>query len=172
MEAAARALLLAALVLGAIAVGGCGGGGDTSSTAAGGAVAPDVPGGGDAADVRVIDAWAQALSRGDIRAAAAFFATPSTTENGIPFEIRDSADARRFNESLPCGARLVRAQTQGGFTTATFRLIERPGPGVCGAGTGSRAATAFVIEDGKITDWRRVPTPGEGRGGGPTGEAA
>ena len=66
----------------------------------------------------------------------------------------------RFNESLPCGARLIRAETAGDFTTATFHLTERPGPGLCGNGTGQTAQTSFVIRDGKIVEWRRVGLPG------------
>jgi hypothetical protein len=77
--------------------------------------------------------------------------------------IRSTEDAVRFNESLPCGARLIRAESAGEFTTATFRLTERPGPGSCGPGTGSVAKTSFVIRDGKIAQWRRV---GAGGGGG------
>ena len=51
----------------------------------------------------------------------------------------DRRDARRATSSV-----------------ATFRLTERPGPGVCGQGTGETAQTAFVIEDGEIVEWRRV----------------
>ena len=54
----------------------------------------------------------------------------------------------------------MRAETQGEFTTATFRLTERPGPGTCGPGTGESAKTSFVIRDGKIVEWRRVGTGG------------
>ena len=53
-------------------------------------------------------------------------------------------------------SRLIGAETQGEFTTATFRLTERPGPGVCGDGVGETAQTAFVIEEDKIVEWRRV----------------
>jgi limonene-1,2-epoxide hydrolase len=110
----------------------------------------------------VIDAWVTALRRGDVDAAARYFAIPSTAENGpLLIQIENLDDARRFNESLPCGARLVRAETQGQFTTATFRLTERPGPGICGSGTGEAAKTSFVIRGGKIVEWRRV-----GIGGG------
>ena len=89
-------------------------------------------------------------------------AIPSVAENGsLLLHIHSPAQARRFNESLPCGAILVRAETAGQFTTATFRLTERPGPGTCGAGTGGIAKTSFVIHDGKITQWRRVGSGGQ-----------
>ena len=105
--------------------------------------------------VEVIAGWADTLSEGDTEGAAEFFAIPSVAENGVRIEIRSTADAVLFNETLPCGAELTAAETVGEFTTATFRLRERPG-GSCGTGTGGEASTSFVIEDGKIVEWRRV----------------
>ena len=61
-----------------------------------------------------------------------------------PIILRTRADARRFNEELPCGARLLRTSSSAGYTTAVFRLTERPGPGTCGTGTGMTARTTFV----------------------------
>jgi limonene-1,2-epoxide hydrolase len=140
-----------------VVLAGCGGGSDSES-------APRIAGNADPGDVRVIDAWVTALRRGDVDAAARYFAIPSVAENPpLLVHIRNLDDARRFNESLPCGARLVRAETQGQFTTATFRLTERPGPGTCGPGTGSAAKTSFVIRDGKIVEWRRIGTGGGGQ---------
>ena len=142
-----------------ITLAGCGGGGGSES---GGE--PKVAGDADPGDVRVIDAWVTALRRGDVDAAARYFAIPSVAENGsLLIHIRNLDDARRFNESLPCGARLVRAETQGQFTTATFRLTERPGPGICGPGTGGAAKTSFVIRHGRIVEWRRVGAGGGGQ---------
>jgi ABC-type glycerol-3-phosphate transport system substrate-binding protein len=123
--------------------------------------------GADAADVRVIDEWARALRAGDVEAAAALFEIPSVAENGVTLEIETTEQAEIFNASLPCGAELIDATTEGDFTTATFRLTERPGPGRCGQGAGNTAQTSFVIEDGKILEWRRVGLPG----GQPSGQA-
>ncbi len=123
------------------------------------------PGGADPAEVEVVDEWARALSEGDVEGAAAYFAIPSFAQNGPQaLPIRDREDALLFNRSLPCGAELIRATDHAGFVIATFRLGERPGPGECGPGTGTRARTAFRIEDGKIAEWRRVPA------GAPEGE--
>ena len=69
--------------------------------------------------------------------------------------------ARAFNVSLPCGARLERAYRIGRYTAAVFRLTDRPG-GDCGTGTGNEAATAFVIREGKIREWRRLEVPPSG----------
>ncbi len=132
-------LLLAALALLAL---GCGGGDD--------------PEGDD--DATVITAWADTLARGDVAGAAEFFALPSVAENGpIAVQIETTEDAIAFNESLPCGAEVVSTEAaEDGFTIATFTLTERPG-GNCGAGVGGTASTAFLIEGGKILEWRRVP---------------
>ena len=121
----------------------------------------EIPGDANPADVRVIDEWVSTLAAGDVEGAAEFFAIPSTAENGFTVQIESFRDAVRFNASLPCGAELIRAVTEGEFTTATFRLIERPGPGICGDGTGETAQTSFVIEDELIIEWRRVGLPGE-----------
>ena len=110
----------------------------------------------------MIDAWARTLRRGDIDGAAGYFALPSVTENGPQLlRITDRAQARLFNASLPCGAKLIRATDEGDFTVATFRLTERPGPGTCGTGVGHTAQTEFVIKDGLIKEWRRVGIGGE-----------
>ena len=153
-QVAPRALLASIAIV--IALAGCGGedGGESGGE-------PKIAGNADPGDVRVIDAWVTALRRGDVDAAARYFAVPSVAENGaLLLQIESLDDARRFNQSLPCGARLVRAETQGQFTTATFRLTERPGPGSCGPGTSEAAKTSFVIRDGKIVEWRRVSTGG------------
>lgn len=145
-----RVASAAALVV--LLLASCGDNGDDRPRPAG------IPSDADPGDVEVIEGWSSALREGDVDAAAAYFAIPSVAENGPLLRIRNRDDARLFNRSLPCGARLVRAQSQGDFTTATFELTERPGPGVCGPGTGGQAETAFVIEDGKITEWRRILT--------------
>jgi hypothetical protein len=153
----ARRALVALLAVALLALGGCGDDGSSSVRT------DDVAGGADPGDVEVIDGWVTALRHGDVDAAAGYFAIPSVAENGpVLVRIRSVEDARSFNESLPCGARLIRADTAGEFTTATFRLTERPGPGICGPGTGGTAKTSFVIRDGEIVQWRRVGAAGGG----------
>ena len=151
--------LLLTLALSVVTLGGCGDGeGSEPNQPPGDAPATeDVAGDADSADVEVISAWSEALRHGDIDAAAEEFAIPSVAENGqFLVRIESESDARAFNESLPCGGRLIRAEGEGDFTTATFRLTERPGPGTCGDGAGETAKTAFVIRDGLIVEWRRV----------------
>jgi hypothetical protein len=151
-------IALPALAL-ALALSACGGGSaDGEETVAVTGV--------DAADVEVIEEWAQALTAGDIDGAAGLFALPSLAQNaGPPLRIDSLADAKLFNSSLPCGAILTEATAAHGLTIATFRLTERPGPGSCGSGIGAEAQTAFGIEDGEIVEWRRViPADDDGDG--------
>jgi limonene-1,2-epoxide hydrolase len=160
--------LLALAAISSALVAGCGGGSDsdgsdstlpdaTEETDPPAAAPREVPGGADPEAVAVIGAWVDALRSGDVEAAADYFAIPSVAENGpLLAQIASREDAVQFNESLPCGARLIRAESSGEFTTATFRLTERPGAGRCGPGAGETAETAFVIRDGRIVEWRRV----------------
>jgi len=149
-----------ALLAVAALLAGCG------SSNSGDGESASVPGGADSADVEVIADWVDALRAGDVEKAASYFAIPSVAENGtLPLKLDSRAKVLLFNRSLPCGAKLVKASSAGRFTTATFKLTDRPGGG-CGTGVGQTARTTFVIEDGKITEWRRVsdrPAPAPGR---------
>jgi hypothetical protein len=130
----------------------CGGSDGESTTAA----TAEVPGGADPEKVEVIVGWAKAESSGDNEAAAGYFAIPSVAQNGVTVQIESVADAQRFSESLPCGAILEEATEEGEYVIATFRLGEKANSNACGAGAGGTARTAFLIEDGKIVEWRRV----------------
>ena len=107
-------------------------------------------------DVQVISDWIDTLSEGKPEQAADYFAVPSIAQNGTdPITLTSRDQVIAFNRSLPCGAELVNARSEGRFIQATFRLTERPG-GSCGPGVGGLAQTAFVIENGKIAEWRRL----------------
>jgi hypothetical protein len=110
------------------------------------------------ADVRIVRAWADTLRGGHVRAAARYFAIPSLVSNGTPpIKLETRAEAEFFNQTLPCGAKLIDTEpAPHGFFIATFRLTERPGAGECGAGTGQTARTAFRVREEHITDWLRV----------------
>jgi hypothetical protein len=106
----------------------------------------------------VIRAWADTLRSGNIGRAAAYFSLPTIVQNGTPpIHLTKRSEVIAFNASLPCGARLLRTSASGRYTEAVFRLTERPGPGRCGSGTGRTARTAFVVRNGKISEWRRLP---------------
>jgi hypothetical protein len=105
----------------------------------------------------VIRGWSDTLRSGEVNKAASYFALPSVVENGTPpITLRSRVEARGFNVALPCGAKLLRTSSAGRYTTAVFRLTDRPGRGGGCGGVGSIARTTFVIEDGKIKEWRRV----------------
>lgn len=158
---------IAVIAIASLGLAACGGGETTTLT-----IEEGVTDAADPESVEVIEEWSSALADGDVEAAASFFAIPSVAENGpVGVRIRDRADAERFNESLPCGAELIRAQGHAGFVLATFRLTERPGPGTCGDGVGATAGTAFRIVDGEIAEWRRIGVPGGGEGEQPPSNA-
>ena len=160
----ARLAALLAVVIAASAVGACGGDEDGGAAKAPARPAittlPGDPGSGvlDRGAVDVVRRWSDALRHGDVPAATAFFAIPSRAFNGNGIvRLRSAADARAFNESLPCGARLTAVEPSAhGYFIATFVLTERPGPGTCGSGPTDTARTAFRVRGGKITDWIRV----------------
>jgi hypothetical protein len=111
-------------------------------------------------DAAVIRRWSNTLRAGDVAAAARLFAVPATVANGgAPQRLTTREAIRVFNQSLPCGARLLRTRHKDGYTVATFRLTERRG-GDCGSGVGVVAATAFVVHRGRILEWLRLPDPG------------
>jgi hypothetical protein len=146
-----------------LAAGACGGGDETTDTVGTGVELPD---GHDS--VAVIDEWVRTLREGDVVGAAELFALPSVVQNGTPPTRLDTrAEAIDFNRSLPCGAELVRARRLGRLIAATFRLTERPGAGECGTGAGNLARTAFLVRDGKIVRWLRLPDVPEDEPSGP-----
>ena len=136
----------------ALAAAGCGGGDDPKP-------APPPPQVQQNDDARVIRRWSDLLRHGKVDAATALFAVPVTVANGTPpVRLVSRPEVAAFNESLPCGARLLSTTRRAPYTVATFKLTGRPGGG-CGPGTGEKAATAFRIERGRIVEWLRVPIP-------------
>jgi hypothetical protein len=166
MRPAALVLALSALLL-----AGCGGGGGGPTTPQGTGTGMAIvtvpntvprntaPPPASASDEQVIRLWSDTLRQGDVAGAAGMFAVPSVTQiqPGDPvIELRTHAAVKAFNKSLTCGAVLLRTEREKGLTVGVFRLSERPG-GYCGSGAGAIARTGFVIENGRITHWIRLP---------------
>jgi hypothetical protein len=112
------------------------------------------------ADLAVIRGWTDALRRGRVAAATAYFALPAVISNGGPaYRLTKRSQIRVFNRTLPCGAKFKEAIDTGAYVVATLVLTERPGAGRCGSGVGNEAYTAFLIRRRKIVEWRRVLKP-------------
>ncbi len=153
-----RCLCIIALAA-ALGVAGCGAGHGSPATSAPAGAKP--PGGTPPASgpaTLVVRAWADALRRGDVTAATRYFAVPARVANGgPPVRLRSRAEVRFFNETLPCGAKVIASEpATHDFIIVTFVLTERPGGGGCGSGVNKTARTAFRVRNGRITDWLRV----------------
>ena len=153
-------LVLPLLVL----VAGCGGGDNAATTTTETRASPAPPAPQPAprprGDVAIIREWANRLRRGDVNGASDLWQPPATIDNGGGAETLDSVELIRiFNDTLPCGAKLISTKQDGRRVIATFELTERTGGAGCGSGVGERASTEFLIKNGKIVEWLRVPVP-------------
>lgn len=163
--------LIAAVVAGGILVLTLGGGDDGDRAPQPQFSATQPPSRAGTADAAIVESWASTLAAGRVRAAARAFALPAIVQadpSGPAVRLTRRAQVRAFNRSLPCGARMLEAVPHGRYTIATFRLVERPGA-TCD-GPGGTATAAFLVRDGLIVEWRRVPdvaAPGAGAAGDP-----
>jgi ketosteroid isomerase-like protein len=103
----------------------------------------------------VLAGWAAALRRGDPDRAARYFAVPAIVAQSMTVELQTREQVRRFNDELPCGARLLEVQHDGRYVVGTFRLTHRSGHDCTAAGELSRVA--FVVRAHHFTEWRQVP---------------
>jgi hypothetical protein len=103
----------------------------------------------------VLAGWANALRRGDPDRAARYFAVPAIVAQPMAVELETREQVRRFNDALPCGARLLGVRHDGRYIVGTFRLTARSGHTCAAAGELSRVA--FVIRGHHFTEWRQVP---------------
>ena len=111
----------------------------------------------------VLEGWAAALRRGDPGRAARYFAVPAIVAQSMTVQLQTRAQVRKFNDELPCGAKLLAVQHDGRYIVGTFRLTARPGHTCTTAG--QLARVAFVIRAHHFTEWRQVPdTPGASPG--------
>jgi hypothetical protein len=131
-------LLITALAV--VLLAGCGGGDGASPSA----------------DPRaVVDSWSQALNGGDDDGAAKLFAAGAVViQDGSRRTLADEEDARAFNASLPCGAKVTGTDVSGREVTVTYTLTRRPGH-MCD-GTGEAARTLVRVEAGRITLWHQL----------------
>jgi hypothetical protein len=118
---------------------------------------------------RVIRGWSSQLRQGHVARAARYFALPAVVANGFdPVKISTREEARQFNKLLPCGAVVEKLERQvHHLVLTTFKLVNRTGPGAHPCRGGASAQSALRIQHGRITQWYRVPDPGNGGGSGP-----
>jgi predicted small lipoprotein YifL/ketosteroid isomerase-like protein len=103
----------------------------------------------------VLEGWAAALREGDPDRAARYFAVPAIVAQSMPVELQTREQVRKFNDELPCGAKLLEVQHDGRYVVGTFRLTERVGRACTTEGQLIRVA--FVIRARHFTEWRQVP---------------
>lgn len=112
-------------------------------------------GGGAPGSEEVLRSWSAAVNAGDFDRAAGLFAPGAEVVQGSRLLVFESAaEARRWNESLPCRARIIRATESGATVSASFLLRDRP-DGACDA-PGAVARVVVRVEDGKIVLWHQL----------------
>lgn len=103
----------------------------------------------------VLRGWAAAVRRSDYERAARYFAVPVIVAQSQPVKFETPGQIKAFNAALPCGSRLRQLRLDGRYIVGTFRLTRRRARQCADAGELVRVA--FVLRDGKITEFRVVP---------------
>jgi limonene-1,2-epoxide hydrolase len=105
----------------------------------------------------IVRAWSRDLNANRNAAAAKLFAPGARViQPGIDVRLTPKL-ALAFQESLPCGGRIVELRRKGAQVTAIFVLTERP-KHRCDA-PGTKAAALFEVRNGKIVLWHQIPVP-------------
>lgn len=157
----------------ALALGGCGGGEEPPPRNLVGVLVPEgvptEPGErpADREQLAVVEAWLRALTQGDVEAAADRFADGAVVQNGEPsVRLPDRAARIAFNSGFPCGAEVAASSSVDGYLVVTYRLTDQVDSRCDGVGV--KAAGAIRVEDGRMTEWYRLPNlptePGEASG--------
>ncbi len=108
----------------------------------------------------VIANWADAVRRGDVNTAAAFFDLPAIVyqPGHTALQVNTPQIAAAFNASLPCGAKLLGTNPDGRYVVGTFVLVS-VGKAKC-ASEGDLARVGFVFGDKRhprrFTEWWQV----------------
>jgi hypothetical protein len=109
------------------------------------------------AEMKVIRAWAEAMSAGHVVEATDLFALPTVIADGVhdARRVSEREAVLEFNRSLACGQRLIDWRRGApSRVVATFELTERPGAqGECGKNVGLTSDTIFVVDRDLIQQW-------------------
>jgi hypothetical protein len=121
------------------------------------------------AELKVIRAWATAMSAGRIVEAAALFDVPVAVADGVhpQASLSNRQSILAFNRNIACGQRLLESRRGAASKViATFKLTERPGArGECGKNVGLKSETIFVVENDLIQQWLSAGTALRSDGG-------
>jgi hypothetical protein len=111
---------------------------------------------------QVARAWSADLNRSDDKAAGALFAEDAQVVQNGTILLLGRKDAAGWNAMLPCGGAILSVLQQSrNEVLVIFRLEGRPGH-TCD-GPGDTAAAVFRVVGGKITLWHQVPPPKAGQ---------
>jgi hypothetical protein len=138
----------AGLAVLAVFVSGCGGGGLSGAMKA--AAGPRADSGDE-----VVRAWTREVYAGQYDQAASLFAPGAIVQQQDTIVLRNHDDAKAFNISLPCRAKVTGiVHEPGGTLLASFALFAGPGGG---CPRGGSARVRFRIVAGLIELWRQLP---------------
>jgi hypothetical protein len=107
----------------------------------------------------IVRHWSRALNANrNVEAGSLFAAGARVIQPGVDVRVTPRL-AVAFNESLPCGGKIVRLMRAGNRVTATFVLTQRP-KHRCDA-PGVKAAAVVTVRNGKIVRWEQIPPPAD-----------
>jgi hypothetical protein len=106
----------------------------------------------------VARSWSAALDRNDNVAAGLLFADGAKVVQNGELVLADHADAIQWNQSLPCGGKIISLLPRGKTDVlVVFLLADRPRHR-CDS-PGSRAAALFRVRGGRIVLWHQTNVP-------------
>jgi hypothetical protein len=146
---------LAAAVVCALVIAGCGQSGKKQSTAS--QPAPKPPPASvqvRKGDERVIRGWNRAVNAGDYRRAAKYFAPGAVVIQSYVLQLANRHFAEEWNSGLPCRADITSIQGEQATTLVGFDLRQGPSGKCKGGGS---AQVRFTIRGGLIRQWRQLP---------------
>jgi hypothetical protein len=145
---------LAAGVLCALLIAGCGGGGHKQQSAPQPSPKPPATIPVRKGDERVIRGWNKAENAGDYERAARYFARNAVVIQNYILPLTKHRYAVEWNSGLPCRADITFIKGEVATTVAGFSLREGP-HGNCKEG--GSAQVRFTIRGGLIRQWRQLP---------------
>jgi hypothetical protein len=145
---------LAAAVVCALLIAGCGDSGKKQQTSQPAPKPPPATSAVRKGDERVIRAWNKAENAGNYQKAASYFAKNAVVIQSYILQLINRHFAEEWNSGLPCRADITFIKGEQATTLAGFDLREGP-HGKCKEG--GSAQVRFTIRGGLIRQWRQLP---------------